>query len=139
MRGRGGRARAGYVCFLCVPVHRCVCVCVHVWSPRAGTTQFLITEELVAIEFDPLRHRSIHSPGSSVDPFLRAKCCCAGKTGPPGVPEREPFNPLYLFAAYKALSPRPISHYCLLHSQYFLKLRPQQEQALLEGEIGDVC
>lgn len=126
----------------------CFCVCPHIGAglclrtcvePDPAQHSFLIIEELVAIQFDPLQHRSIHPPGSSADSFLRAKCCCAGKTGPPGVPERELFNPLYLFAAYKALKAKPIFHYCLLHSQYFLKCRPQQEQAHLEGGIGDVC
>lgn len=125
------------MCFLCASMQRCVFV--FMCGVQAGTTYFLIIEELVVIQRDLLRHRSIHSPGSSAGPFLRAKCCCAGKTGPPGVPEREPFNPLYLFAACKALRPGPISHYCLLHPQCFLKLRPQQEQTLSEGGIGDVC
>lgn len=135
MRGRGGRVRALSMCmcdcvcfFVSTRISVCLRTCV---EARTGTTSFLISGELVAIQSDPPRHRSIHSPGPSTGPFLRAKCCCAGKTGPPGVPEREPFNPLYLFAAHKALRPWPISHHCLLHSQYFLKLRPQQEQALL--------
>lgn len=119
MSGRGGRVKS-----TCAAVCVCICVCAR------PAQQFVIIEELVAIQCDPLQHRSIHSPGSSADPFLRAKCCCAGKTGPPEVPEKEPFNPLYLFAAYKALRAKPISHYCLLHSQYFLKLRPQQELSL---------
>lgn len=103
----------------------------------AGPTKFVIIEGLVAIQSEPLQHRSIHSPGSSSGPFFPpAKCCCAGKTDPPGVPERELFSPLYLFSAHKALGTRPISHYCLLHSQYFLKLRLGQEQVLQEGGQG---
>lgn len=84
----------------------CVWVCVHLLVYMWAQYSLQLLKNLQPFSLTHCSTGPFTLQGSLAEPLiLRAKCCCAGKTGPPGVPESHSI-PLYLCAAQKALRDR---------------------------------